>query len=168
MPYLPGWDNPVSRSARFKWTRPQIIAYLSLFYLDIAVYAFLILLALRNVWAILVKQGEYKNLPIVMFYVFALIAIATRIICLFFYWDQQSHIADNLSFIQQSAKICVGFVQDWVTLELAIRIHNSKNYTDISEAAKERLRAIRRLLFAVIALAFYSVSIDLPPSRSAL
>ena len=45
-------------------------------------------------------------------------------------------------------------VQDWITLELAIRIHNSKGDTDISEAAKKRLRCIRRWLFAVITLAF--------------
>ena len=45
-------------------------------------------------------------------------------------------------------------VQDWITLELAIRIHNSKGDTDISEAAKKKLRCIRRWLFTVITLAF--------------
>ena len=51
-------------------------------------------------------------------------------------------------------KLCVGLVQDWITLELAIRIHNSRGSTDISATGKRKLRITCAVLFAVITLAF--------------
>ena len=55
--------------------------------------------------------------------------------------------------MQQGAKICVGIVQDWITLELAVRIHISKGMNDITQAGKDRLRAIFRIVFLVLFLA---------------
>ena len=53
----------------------------------------------------------------------------------------------------------MGVVQDWITLELAIRIHNAKGYTDISEAGKRKLRLARLILFTATALVFCAFSI---------
>ena len=50
-------------------------------------------------------------------------------------------------------------VQDWITFELAVRIRNSKGDSDISVTAKKNLFKIRRLLFAIISLAFAAFSI---------
>ena len=83
------------------------------------------MLALRNIWVIIVKQQEYKNLPILMFYLFALIAVTLRPIFLIWYYTFKQTLF-NLDFVQQLAKLCVGVVQDWITLELAIRIHKTK------------------------------------------
>ena len=49
-------------------------------------------------------------------------------------------------------------VQDWITLELAVRIRNAKGVSDISEAGKRKLRVIRRVLFAVALLVFLAFS----------
>ena len=49
-------------------------------YLDIVIYGMVFLLAVRNVWVIVWKQGEYKNDPILMFYIFSIIATILRII----------------------------------------------------------------------------------------
>ena len=122
-------------------------------YLTIALYGTLVLLALRNIWVIILKQQEYKNLPIPMFYTFALIAVTLRPIYLIFYWSNDP-IIFNIDIVQQAAKLCVGVVQDWITLELAIRIHNSKGHSDISETTKKNLRFSRRLIFSLISLAF--------------
>ena len=45
-------------------------------------------------------------------------------------------------------------VQDWITLELAIRIRNSRGYSDISEAAKKKLRRTSGVLIVILALTF--------------
>ena len=45
-------------------------------------------------------------------------------------------------------------VQDWITLELAIRIRNAKGYSDISEAAKRKLRRTSCVLIVIITLLF--------------
>ena len=48
----------------------------------------------------------------------------------------------------------MGVVQDWITLELAIRIRNAKGYSDISEAAKKKLRRTSGALIVILALSF--------------
>ena len=61
--------------------------------------------------------------------------------------------------MQQGAKLCVGIVQDWITFELAIRIHNARGYSDISEAAKKKLRFAFAILFTILILAFLAYSL---------
>ena len=53
----------------------------------------------------------------------------------------------------------MGVVQDWITLELAVRIHSSKSFTEICEEAERKLRVTRRILFAAIIVAFVAFSI---------
>ena len=79
--------------------------------------------------------------------------MSLRLVYLIGYWTP-SAIIINLSLVQQVAKLCVGVVQDWITLELAIRIRNAKGDSDISEAAKKKLRKISGVLIVTIALCF--------------
>ena len=60
----------------------------------------------------------------------------------------------TVDLVQQVAKLCVGVVQDWITLELAIRIRNAKGYYDISEAAKKKLGRASCVLIVTITLIF--------------
>ena len=60
----------------------------------------------------------------------------------------------NIAVVQQAAKLCVGVIQDWITLELAVRIRNAKGYSDISEAAKKKLRKTSGVLIVFFALTF--------------
>ena len=85
MPFIPNdYDYIVSL---WHWSNSQKIAYTTLWYLILAVYFFLIILALRNIWVILVKQREYKNLPILAYYAFAFIAVSLRPIYVIGYWS---------------------------------------------------------------------------------
>ena len=120
-------------------------------------YGLLIILAARNIWVILVKQSEYRNLPLLAFYAFGMVAITFREITIVGYWTKPPVIA-NADFVQQAAKLCVGVVQDWITLELAIRIHNAKGYSDISAESKKKLRFASGVLFAAITVTFFAFS----------
>lgn len=142
------------------WTQPQVIAMISTYYLLLATYGILLGLALRNTWVIIVKQKEYKNLPILMFYIFALIAIFLRLLLMVCWW-MINPIFWFISLVQQFAKLNVGVVQNWITFELAIRIHHSKGYSDISEAAKKKLRFTRSLLFLIITISFVAFTISM-------
>ena len=62
------------------------------------VYGFLLVLVMRNIWAILVKQREYKNLPILAFYTYALIAVTLRLVNELFYWTPNV-VVRNLDMI---------------------------------------------------------------------
>ena len=68
-------------------------------------------------------------------------------------------ISNNVGIVQQAAKLSVGVVQDWITIELAIRIHNSNGYSDISESVKKKLRVARKILFALLTLTFVAFSV---------
>ena len=122
MAYLPGFDQEFANLRG--WSQEETIVFLLVVYLVIGTYIFLICLALRNIWVIIVRQQEYKNTPILMFYLFALIAVTIRPINVIWAYTLDPTIW-NLDYIQQGAKLSVGVVQDWITLELAIRIHNS-------------------------------------------
>ena len=50
-------------------------------------------------------------------------------------------------------------VQDWITLELAIRIRNAKGYSDISEAAKKKLRRMSGMLIIITTLSFVTFAV---------
>ena len=53
----------------------------------------------------------------------------------------------------------MGAVQDWITLELAIRIRNDKSNSDISDAAKRRLRKTSGALFVIITVFFIAFTV---------
>ena len=62
-----------------------------------------------------------------------------------------------MDWVQQGAKFCIGLVQDWTTLELAIRIHVSKRTEDISEDGKNRLRKIFKIVYLVIVVILIAI-----------
>ena len=115
----------------------------------------LLLYAMRNIRDVFIMYQKYKKisfLPIPAFYSFALIALSLRPVYMVGKWtaddDWKPYV--NIDWVQQGAKLCVGLVQDWTTLELAIRIHVSKGVNDISDDGKLRLRAIFKIVYLVI------------------
>ena len=110
---------------------------------------------MRNIRDVFIMYQKYKKisfLPIPAFYSFALIALSLRPVYMVGKWtaddDWKPYV--NIDWVQQGAKLCVGLVQDWTTLELAIRIHVSKGVNDISDDGKLRLRAIFKIVYLVI------------------
>ena len=80
-------------------------------------------------------------LPIPAFYTFAVVALTLRPLNLIGHWTLDNAIYLNIDWVQQGAKLCVGFVQDWVTAELAVRIHVFKGVHDVSIASIKRVKA---------------------------
>ena len=71
----------------------------------------------------------------------------------------KSQVIWNLNPVQIVAKLCVGAVQDWITLELIIRIRITKVDSDISKAAKTNLRRASAVLITVITLSFVAFAV---------
>ena len=116
-----------------------MIIYVSSCYATIILYGLLVVLNLRNIWAILVKQDKYKNLTLLIFYAYSLIAVSLRLIYLIWYWTPGVWWTNNMNIVQYAAKLCVGVVHDWITVELAIRIDIWRGNFDITEADKRNL-----------------------------
>ena len=68
------------------------------------------MIALRNIFVVIVKQKEYRNLPILMFYLFALIAVTLREVKIIWQYESNPSINVNLDFVQQFAKLNIGVV----------------------------------------------------------
>ena len=96
MAFLPDFDKTLNAN---NWTKTQAIVIVATNYLVIALYSFLVMLALRNIWAILVRQREYKNLPILSFYIYALLAVSLRLVYIIWRWTP-SEIITNLDPVQ--------------------------------------------------------------------
>ena len=87
-----------------------------------------------------------------------MIALALRPIYMIGRWTSYP-VFFNMDKVQQGAKLCVGIVQDWITLELAIRIHNAKGTSDISTAAKKRLHVAFAFVFLGLVMGFIAWNI---------
>ena len=68
------------------WSHDQKVKFVVLTYLVIAIYVVLILLAVLNIWVVIVKLRKYKNLPIFAFYFFTIIAVVLRPISMIGVW----------------------------------------------------------------------------------
>ena len=88
-------------------------------------YAALFILVSVNIWIILVRQGKWRTLPLLLFYVMAFIAISTRLIaCIWIYTEANWVFA--VYFMQPLAKIAVGLTQAWMIFELKVRIRQAR------------------------------------------
>ena len=103
-------------------------------------------------------------LPIPAFYTFAVVALTLRPLYLIGYWTLDHHaIYINIDWVQQGAKLCVGLVQDWVTVELAVRIHVFKGVHDVSiasitrvKAGISKLRTIFKIYYLTLVVGFFA------------
>ena len=139
---------------KWGWSRSQSISMIALSYADVAIYGLLLLLALRNVWVVVPQHyKELKMLPSIAFYSFAVLALSLRPLFIIGKWTDDITIYVSMDYVQQGAKLCVGLVQDWITFELAVRMHISNSEHGFSPAHKDRLHAIFRIVYVVLALA---------------
>ena len=83
---------------------------------------------------------------------YALIALTLRPFYIIGQWTHNLGFY-NIDWVQQAAKLCVGVVQDWITLELAIRIRLARSHTDVSKTAVKKLRGVFAWLFFILTLA---------------
>ena len=128
--------------------------------MDVALYCALLLFAFSNIWLFVIKKKKYKSLPIPAFYTFAVVALALRPVDIIGAWAVDNvDIYANINWVWQGAKLCVGMVQDWVTVELAVRIHVSKSFGDITEAGIKRLHSIFKIVFAILIVGFTALII---------
>ena len=60
-------------------------------------------------------------MPLLFFYIFALIAISLRLVFSIFSWSE-NNIFVQVDDVYIAAKLCVGLLQTWMIFEIAIRI----------------------------------------------
>ena len=83
----------------FFMSSDQLIFYAVEHYILIGLYTFLLFLVLMNFWNVIIQQKKYKSMPLLAFYIFALIAIFFRIIILIWFYSN-SEAASIISVVQ--------------------------------------------------------------------
>ena len=84
MRFFPEYFEEVADN--YDWSRGKRITYIASVYLVTTLYLMLVILAVRNIWAVLIRQKKYKNLPILAFYFFTMIAVTLRPIYMIGFW----------------------------------------------------------------------------------
>ena len=74
MAILPGFEENVKPYM----SSTQYGIYVSVHWLLIFFYAALTALVVANIWQILVKQGRWKTVPLLSFYIFVFISVVLR------------------------------------------------------------------------------------------
>ena len=76
-----------------------------------------------NIWKIIIKQKRYKTLPLLFFYIFTFTALTLRLFNFIFVFTELS--IEIILDISGVAKLCVGLIQAWMILEIALRLKQS-------------------------------------------
>ena len=91
-------------------------------YILIGLYTFLFILAIVNIWNILIKQKRYKTLPLLGFYIFATLSIVFRIIYVILVWSSHLLVVMYANDLFLYTKLSVGLLQSWMIFEIAMRV----------------------------------------------
>ena len=115
MAALPGLDNFSDMYDKNGLYYTYIVLYYIKMLSDIA----LLVLCLVNIYTILYRQGRWRTMPLLFFYIYALIAaIFKNVVNLFYFtfatWEQVLYVLEPI------AKFNVGAVQIWIIIVLTV------------------------------------------------
>ena len=126
---MPYYDEFLKYNDGHIWGK--LYEIIALVYFSIIIYFILLCMSIYNSWAFLIKQGKYKTLPLLLFYILAILLSVDRIAysILFFgiYLDHGIVLLSMKAFFYFN----VGLVQCWSILELALRVRESIKLTSI-------------------------------------
>ena len=114
---LPGIEK---FSKFYQYSDKQFNCLVSMQYIVILLYSFLLVLCLVNFWKILIRQGRWRTLPLLFFYIMSVTAISFRIVACFYYFDRSEYWHYVFITMQPIAKGCVGLMQCWMIFELTL------------------------------------------------
>ena len=124
MAILPGLDELATQYG-YNQVQKRVIAA-NLYFVFLC--GLLVLLWLmRNIWTILVKQGKWKVLPLLIFYIIATTLIVVRLIFTIWHFELINNWNTIFMILPQNLKFLIGINMTWVTLELCFCIRHCLN-----------------------------------------
>ena len=92
-------------------------------WLLILFYTILVGLVTHNIVVILIMQGRWKSLPILLFYIWSFIAILIReIMSIYGLPTAESTLFLIINYLQPIAKLCAGLTQACMIIQMAVEI----------------------------------------------
>ena len=99
----------------------------------VAIYLCQLAFAIHNTYAFLYKQGKYKTLPLLVFYILTYLLTIFRIFTSIFTIGSSFEKYIILNFGCPWLKLNMGINQCWMLIELAIGVHLSLKLSSSSE-----------------------------------
>ena len=82
---------------------------------------------MRNIWTILVKQGKYRVLPLLTFYILTTCMILVRIYSTIWLWKIKVKSSCVFLLFPSTLKFGLGLDQTWVNVEMSITLQHSQS-----------------------------------------
>ena len=101
------------------------------------VYCILCVLVVINTYKILIKEGKWRTVPLLLFYILATAAIYFRQLINIFYGDFGQDWFQVVLEVQPFIKFEVGVVQAWTTFEIALRLRHDFKMPDEGGALRK-------------------------------
>ena len=92
----------------------------------------ILVILIRNVWCILIRQSKWRSIPLLYFYIMSFITVVARIIACICAPDLNSEFQIIDSFTASFAKMCSGMSQCWITLTIALRLRLLNKYESLN------------------------------------
>ena len=106
-PFLPGSDT-----IQFEdYSKALIAFYATEHYILLGLYLFGIVLVTLNAWNILIKQGRYRTLPLLAFYIYAFLSLTVRTVYLIRFLIDDVNLKESLINFYVATKLSVGIIQ---------------------------------------------------------
>lgn len=116
MAWLPNLESQVvDDTMTLSWK----IGIITLAYFGVLLFLALLGLALHNSFYFLYGQGRWKVLPLLCFYLLALIYLGLRCQTMIMVLELESIVS---IYLPAYIKLLLGYTQIWTTLELSIRV----------------------------------------------
>lgn len=102
---------------------PEYYVILTVVWVILLIYASCFAILVANAWQILIKQGRWRNLPLLLFYIFSAAAIVLRELIMFIRKANCSQFLYYFTDLEQPyVKLGAGLVQVWIIFEVALWI----------------------------------------------
>mgnify|MGYP007082950636 CR=1 FL=1 len=106
-------------------TPAQINSLTFVIYLATVIFAAQMFLALHNIYAFLYKQGKYRTLPLLVFYVLTVVLTGLRLFYNLWFFRNLVVEYDFVMLGMPLVKINMGLNQCWMLIELNLRVRLS-------------------------------------------
>jgi hypothetical protein len=100
----------------------QLNAFVALQYFSATLFSLQLAMVLYNSYVFVYRQGRYKILPLVLFYVLTFGLTCLRIYFAIWFFNERNYQNLLVPIMTPVIKIDMGLVQCWMLFELALRV----------------------------------------------
>ena len=128
-------------------------------------YSAALILCVINIINILIRQGRWRTVPLLGFYIMSFICITVKLLYTIFWMCVKKTLLMAIIYTTDYAKLSVGLIQAWMIFELGVRIRTGfTQQGSVSLASARQLNKnlrVGQLVVVILAIGSYSTFLAL-------